>query len=329
MDARKLTHFLAVVENGSFTKAAEALRIAQPSLSQSIRALEQELGCPLFRRLPRSIERTSAGEALIAPARRALRSMQDAREAVRAVATLQAGELEITAPWALAVHPSTELLAEFRRRFPNVIVRVEGVQDSAAAAERVRSGLSEVAVLELSSAGAGVRVRELVEYELFIALPPDAEPPRVAQPDLTQSGSLAGAAPTGGQRAGSEPGDVPVRGGLPSAVLRELPLVALSKGTVTRQVIDAAGAAGQVVVEMPSAQAVVELVLAGVGAALLVEPQARRAAKGGAQVVPLEPPMVHRVGLAVGESEPAPAAKEFIKVAAALFPTPRMRPMPL
>ncbi|WP_214324645.1 LysR family transcriptional regulator [Nonomuraea sediminis] len=293
MDARKLTHFLAVAENGSFTKAAEALHIAQPSLSQSIRALEHELGSPLFRRLPRAIELTSAGEALIVPARRALRAMQDAREAVRAVSSVQGGELEITAPWALMVNPATELVTEFRRRFPRVMVRIEGAEDSAAAAERVRSGLSEVAVLELSSAGPGVRVRELADYELFIALPPGMDPPE--------------------QTA------------LPRSALRELPLVAFPQGTVTRRIIDAENAGEAVNVEVPSAQALVELVLAGVGGALLVEPHARRAARGGAHIVPLDPPLVHRVGLAISEGEPAPAVREFVKVAADVFPTPRTR----
>jgi DNA-binding transcriptional LysR family regulator len=283
MDARKLAHFIAVAEHGSFTKAAEALHIAQPSLSQSIRALEQELGTPLFHRLPRSLELSSAGKALVTPARRALRAMQDAREAVRAVSELQAGHLDLTVPRALAVHPTATVVAAFRERYPRVDVTVTEAIDSGDAAERVRTGAAECGILELSVEPRGLTITPLVDFELFVALPPGMTAP--AQDVLTP------------------------------AFLRDVPVVAFPRGTVTRRIVDDAGA--EVAVEVRSPQALVELVVAGVGAALMVEPHARHAADRGAQVLPLSPAMVHRVGLATTETEPAPAVREFVRVALA------------
>ncbi|MBO9521505.1 MAG: LysR family transcriptional regulator [Nocardioidaceae bacterium] len=279
MDARRLSYFLAVAEHRSFTKAGEALHIAQPSLSQSIRALEQELGSPLFRRLSRSIELTPAGEALITPARRALRAMKDAEQAVHGVAQLETGRLELTAPRSLVVYPTVALVAAFSRRFPGVSVEITEAVDSGEAAERIRSGASEVGLLELSGSTTGLRTWPLLDYQLYVAFPPKATRPR--------SGTLA------------------------REELKGLALVALPSGTVTRRIIDEAGAGEGIRVEARSAHALVELVLSGVGAALLIEPHAQNAAKGGAHLVPLEPPLVHRVGVALAETDPAPAAAAF------------------
>lgn len=68
MDIRQLRYFTAIARTGSFTRAAEELGIAQPSLSQQIRTLEKQIGNPLFERLGRSVRLTVHGEALRQPA---------------------------------------------------------------------------------------------------------------------------------------------------------------------------------------------------------------------------------------------------------------------
>jgi DNA-binding transcriptional LysR family regulator len=75
MDDRRLRYFLTVVEEGSVTSAARRLHVAQPSLSQALRALESELGAELFHRVGRGLRLSAAGEALIGPARQALRAI--------------------------------------------------------------------------------------------------------------------------------------------------------------------------------------------------------------------------------------------------------------
>src|SRR5256885_10335977 len=91
MDLRRLRLFLAVVDHGGMTRAAEAEFVAQPSVSQAVRELEAELRTPLFHRVGRGVVLTSAGEALVGPARQALRDVDTGRAAVEAVARVDAG----------------------------------------------------------------------------------------------------------------------------------------------------------------------------------------------------------------------------------------------
>src|SRR5512142_2900976 len=97
MELRQIEYVLAVVDEGGFTRAARALRVTQPSLSQGIRTLERELGVDLFRRLGRTVALTSAGEAFVAPARATLRDAAIARGAVAEVTEVLTGTLELVA----------------------------------------------------------------------------------------------------------------------------------------------------------------------------------------------------------------------------------------
>ncbi len=288
MDTRKLSHFLAVAEHGSFTKAGEALFIAQPSLSQSIRGLEHEVGGPLFRRLPRSLELTAAGEALLGPARRALRALQDASEAVRAVSTLQTGNVDITAPRSLVTHPTVDIVTAFRLKYPKVSITIIESIDSAEAAERVRDGFAECGVLELSGSAKGLKTTHLFDYELYVVFPPGT-------PNLTGAQAISGE-----ELAGRD-------------------LVAFPPGTVSRQLLDKLELDAQVSVEVRSASALIALVVQGVGAAVMIETHAREAAAQGAVAVPLRPAVRRRVGIALSSGESAPAAKEFARIAVTMF----------
>lgn len=103
MRHRQLEHFQAVVEEGSFTRAAEKLRVAQPSLSSSIAALEKEIGGPLLERLPRGLRLTPAGRAFLLEARAALAATERAKRSARAVLHGEAGQLEVGTVLSLAV----------------------------------------------------------------------------------------------------------------------------------------------------------------------------------------------------------------------------------
>ena len=85
MDLRRLRLFLAVVDHGGFTAAAAAIHVAQPALSLGVRELERELGATLLVRSRKGVVLTPAGEALVEPARQALRDVDIAVAAVEAV----------------------------------------------------------------------------------------------------------------------------------------------------------------------------------------------------------------------------------------------------
>jgi DNA-binding transcriptional LysR family regulator len=82
LELNQLRYFCAVARTGSFTRAAEAERVAQPSLSQQIRRLERDLGVPLFERLGRVTRLTPFGEAFLAEAQSVLRHVSSAESAV-------------------------------------------------------------------------------------------------------------------------------------------------------------------------------------------------------------------------------------------------------
>src|SRR5204863_4491816 len=93
MTLRQMEYLLAVVDEGSFTRAAERLFVSQPALSHQVKALEQSVGGPLLERRPQAVHLTPLGRAFLPHATAAVRAAEDARRAARAVGQLESGEL--------------------------------------------------------------------------------------------------------------------------------------------------------------------------------------------------------------------------------------------
>ncbi|WP_026874568.1 LysR family transcriptional regulator [Jiangella gansuensis] len=125
MELRHLEHFIAVAEEGHFTRAAHRLLISQSGLSASIRALERELGAALFHRSTRQVSLTEAGRALLAESRRAVASVEAAREAVAAVNGLLRGTLRVGTEQCLGAVDVPGLLARFRTSHAGVDVLLD------------------------------------------------------------------------------------------------------------------------------------------------------------------------------------------------------------
>src|SRR4051812_41095567 len=121
MELRQLQYFVAVVRHGQFTRAAEALWITQPALSQQVRRLEAELGVELLRRTSRGVLPTPAGEALLAHAESVLAELERAREERDRPSGATRGRVRVAATAADAPR-LPEALAAFHRAHPRLQV---------------------------------------------------------------------------------------------------------------------------------------------------------------------------------------------------------------
>ncbi|GAA4616301.1 LysR substrate-binding domain-containing protein [Actinoallomurus liliacearum] len=173
MELRHLEYFLAVAEEAHFTRAAERLHLAQSGLSASIRALERELGAPLFIRSTRRVELTEAGRALLAEARRTLASVAAARNAVAAVQGLLRGTLCIGAEQCLGVVDLPAVLSRFRSSHPGVEIRLRQA-GSAHLVEEVRAARLDLAfVATATDPPPGVTLTSLTTEPMMVVCHPD------------------------------------------------------------------------------------------------------------------------------------------------------------
>jgi DNA-binding transcriptional LysR family regulator len=172
---QQLEYFLATIDAGSFSQAAERLYFAQPSVSEQVRKLEAELGVALFRRVGRGLVPTDAARELRPRAETALQAADDARESVVAVRQLRGG-VAAFGTWGTArYYPGVDIVADFRRQYPEVRVRMIGL-NSAEVAEQVREGRLEVGLVVLPVDDQALDVRPVMRDELVYA---STEPARV------------------------------------------------------------------------------------------------------------------------------------------------------
>jgi DNA-binding transcriptional LysR family regulator len=146
MNLRQLSCFVAVAEEGSFTRAAERIGIAQPSLSQQVRGLEAELGGLLLERLARGIVLTPAGRSFLPEAQAAIRAAERAERSARAALGLSAGELAVAAVRSIAVGILPEPLRVWHERYPDVTIRLHEYRNKRVLEDDVRRGTGDIAV---------------------------------------------------------------------------------------------------------------------------------------------------------------------------------------
>lgn len=124
MDLRQLEYFVAVAEQGSFSRAAATLNLAQPSVSRQIALLEEELGQRLLERTGRGVTPTPAGHALLAHARVMLNAARQAVSDLKEMHTEPVGRVVVGLPNRVAMGLSVPLIREFRQRYPNALLSV-------------------------------------------------------------------------------------------------------------------------------------------------------------------------------------------------------------
>jgi LysR family hydrogen peroxide-inducible transcriptional activator len=170
MELHQLEYLLAVAEEGSVTRAAAKLMLAQPSLSQQLRKLEHEVGQPLFDRLPRGVVLTEAGRRLVEHARRILAGVQDARRHVADARSGVEGPLIVGAIPTMAPFVIPRLAAAFLGDFSDVeLALVEDVTHGLV--ERLERAEIDLALASSVEASRRVLVERVSTEPLWLLLP--------------------------------------------------------------------------------------------------------------------------------------------------------------
>lgn len=170
MELHQLRYFCAVVDTGSFSRAAVQSHVSQPSLSQQILKLEDELGARLFDRLGRSVRLTELGKTFLPRARAVLRELEAARGDVVEQKDSVAGSVTIGAIPTVAPYLLPQALTAFSKKFPQVQLTVLE-EITPILLDRLRASVVDVAILALPIRGHEFESVPLLTEPLFAVLP--------------------------------------------------------------------------------------------------------------------------------------------------------------
>ncbi|MEE4023524.1 LysR family transcriptional regulator [Gordonia sp. PKS22-38] len=284
MDLHLVTYFVAVVDHGGITKAAQSLYISQPSLSQAIRTLERRLGVTLFDRSGRRLELTEAGRRLDGAARRILVDVDRAKSKVEAVRELRSGRVDLVTHRAFGIDPMVKMVQAFHDRFPRVTARVLAADGPTGVLAALRSGDAEIGLMDTAADRATFTALPLGTQELVLAVPP----------------GLTGELPNP----------------IPRADVRAIPLVIdMSDPATSAMLADLIDDEGRnVVVDCAHPTATWDLVSRGTGATLAPEIVARQQMPSTRRFR-IDPPPTRDYSLVMRSGRPSPAGMAFIAVA--------------
>ncbi|MFD4636278.1 LysR family transcriptional regulator [Lentzea sp. NPDC058436] len=288
MDARQLEYFLAIVDHDGFGRAAQALHLAQPSLSQAIAGLERELGVQLFHRIGRGVVLSAAGTELIEPARQVLRDLRAARAAMESTKGVQRGRVELVTMPSPGIEPLSTLTRAFTERFPGITVGAEAAFTPDEVVHQIKQGVCEIGVI-----GTAGPLR-----------PPGVE----VFPLEAQHFVLVGAA--GAPFPDGDP--------VPPSAISGTGLIASPPGSLMRQIVDdvlATATSVRIVAEVAHRTSILPLVLQGAGLAVLPAAWAPLARAAGARVAGVDHPARLHVALVVRPGRLTPAAQAFLATA--------------
>lgn len=172
MELAQLEAFLQVAHHRSFSRAAEALFLTQPSVTARIQSLERELGERLFERTGRSVTLTDAGHAFIPHAQRALTAVQEGADAIDAVRHGDVGSIRVAASSTIATYVLPHILKRFREQRPRVHVHLNSSGATEEAVEKLLSGLVHMAICRLTP-HPEVESLHLYNDDLALVVAPD------------------------------------------------------------------------------------------------------------------------------------------------------------
>ncbi|HEX5814011.1 MAG TPA: selenium metabolism-associated LysR family transcriptional regulator [Methylomirabilota bacterium] len=243
MDLRRLEIFAKVAELGSFSRAAETLFLTQPTVSEHVRALEDELGVQLLDRLGRGATPTPAGQLLLGYARRMLTLSREAHQALERFQGRMSGELVVGGSTIPGEYVLPALVGQFKAKYPDISISLL-IGSTRQVSDWLDEGRVEVGVVGARPAARTLAARELMADELVVVV------------------------------AATHPWAR--RGTITLADLQTEPMVVRERGSGSRDAVEhalheagIAPATLRVVGEMGSTQAVKQAVRAGVGIALI------------------------------------------------------------
>ncbi len=169
MDSRQLEVFVKVAELGSFSRAAEGLFVTQPTVSEHVRALEEELGLRLLDRLGRGATPTKAGQLLLSYARQILQLQRDARQALEQFQGRMSGELVVGASTIPGEYVLPPLIGRFKEKYPDISISLL-IGDTRQALDWLLEGKVEVAVVGAQGPQQPLEYRELMPDELVVVV---------------------------------------------------------------------------------------------------------------------------------------------------------------
>jgi DNA-binding transcriptional LysR family regulator len=292
---QQLEYFAAAVDHGSFSAAAQALHVAQPSLSEQVRRLERRLGVVLFIRTNRQLALTEAGRLLLPRARATLATADDAVDAVRPVRTLTGGTVSLGTFSSAHHFLLGDLVAQFRERYPTVRIRVLG-RNSAEVADAVRDGRLEAGLVALPVDESGLDVTPPVWTAEVVYV--SADPERTRTPMTVD-------------RLAAAPLILPeARWGDQDPTRRQLSERARAAGVTLEPAVE---------VELPVAA--LALAARGVGDAVVSRPLLAEVESGDRlSWTPLDPPMYETFAIVTRTGNRlSPATQEMIRMAADLL----------
>ena len=272
-----------IARHGSFSRAAESLRLSQPAVSLHIRQLEVRCGTALLERVGKRAFPTRAGTVLLEHAGRAFAELDAAQEALRQLRGVVAGRLRLGTGATASIHLLPPLLRRLRDRYPELeLIVVTGNAPEIAAA--VAANELDVGVVTLPVTGRQLAVTTFRQDPLVA----------VASPGHRWPGALT------------------------PAELARVPLILYERGGTIRRVVEGwfrrGGARPHVVMELGSEEAIKKLVEAGLGVSVSPAMAVRDEVRAGALITrPLSPALVRRLGRGRRRDKPeTPALRVFL-----------------
>ena len=184
MELHQLRYFLNIVQTGSFTAAAKASHVSQPSLSSQLAKLEDELGGPLFERSRKGARLTDRGERFRPRAMEALRQLEQGRQELEDLSGLKGGKVSLGCLPTTGAFVLPPLLGAFRKGYPKIKVGLRE-DSSPGLRQALLDGEVDLAILDEAGLGQGLESARLMQEPLLLALPP--RHPRAKAKGLTLS----------------------------------------------------------------------------------------------------------------------------------------------